>query len=176
MPINPDTLREDIDKRNVNFFAALDGEDDLGVVLRAHIHIEHELKEYILTAIPKPKYVKFADYEYNGVVMLALALGLSDELKAPLVAIGSLRNSFAHRLEMKLSKHDANNLYSTLSADIKSSVQIGYASILKKPQWAHLPKSMKQLPPKQLWATYLLDVRSSIILQTLNTYKQSLVK
>jgi hypothetical protein len=125
MPINPATIRDDINKRNSDFFAALEGEDDLGVVLRAHIHIEHELKEYILTVAPKPEHIKFSDYEYSGVVALALALGLDGKLKPSLLAIGSIRNSFAHKMEMKLTRHDANNLYSVLSADNKSSVPGG---------------------------------------------------
>jgi hypothetical protein len=173
MPINPATIRHEITKRNAKFFEALDGEDDLGVVLRAHIHIEHELKEYILTVAPKPGHIKFSDYEYGSLVALALTLGLDDKLKAPLLAIGSLRNSFAHRLEMKLSRHDANNLYSALSADIKSSVQQGYAATRKMPQWAHLPKLIKELPPKQHWATCVIDIRSAIILETLDAYGRS---
>jgi hypothetical protein len=110
------TLRE-IKDRETKLFSALEGEDDLGVVLRSHIYIEHELKQYILELAPKPEHIKFSDYEYNGMVVLALALGLSPELKAALSSIGSLRNRFAHKLDMTLTMQEANNIYNSLSAD-----------------------------------------------------------
>jgi len=77
---------------------ALRNEDDLGKVVRAHIHIEHELQEFIFFAAPVPDQLKsFDSMEFTEKVQLALLLGLTPDLKAALNATGRLRNKFAHR-------------------------------------------------------------------------------
>jgi hypothetical protein len=43
----PDGYLENLDARERAFFQALEGDDELGMVVRAHIHIEHELREFI---------------------------------------------------------------------------------------------------------------------------------
>lgn len=177
MAITPKTVGRtlrDVDDRGRKLFSALEGEDDLGVVLRAHIYIEHELKEYILELAPKPEHIKFLDYEYNGVVALALALGLSPELKPALSSIGGLRNRFAHKLDMTLTKQEANSVYNSLSAEAKSNVHQGYASMLKMPQYADWPKSIKHLLPKRLFGMCVAIVRTAILLQTLKAYARTL--
>lgn len=170
------TIIDELEDRNNELFVALDGEDDLGIVIRAHVHIEHELKEYILTVAPKPEHIKPSDYDYDGLLALAFTLGLSAELKPALSAIGNLRNKFAHRLDMALTKHEANNLYRALSAKIKSDAHMGYANMKKMPEYAsaNLPKSMKDLPPRRLFGTCVVTLRSFIILQTLKAYARFL--
>src|SRR5450755_668212 len=58
----PDIPNEQ-DARLATFIDALNSEDDLGMVVRAHIHIEHELKEFVTSAAPRPDQVKFPDYD-----------------------------------------------------------------------------------------------------------------
>jgi len=72
----------------------VEGEDDLGVVLRAHIYIEHEIQEYITEVAANPEHIKFRDYDYDSVVAIAFALGLEPELKH-LFSNCNLRNKFA---------------------------------------------------------------------------------
>jgi hypothetical protein len=94
---------------------ALRSEDDLGKMVRAHIHIEHELQDIIFFAAPNPTQLKaFENIEYSEKVRLALILGLNSELKPPLNAIGTLRNKFSHRLDMKIGEDEAKNLIATL--------------------------------------------------------------
>jgi hypothetical protein len=170
------TIIDELEDRNNELFVALDGEDDLGIVIRAHIHIEHELKEFILTVAPKPDQIHFPDYQYDGLLTLALTLGLSGELKPVLSAIGNLRNKFAHRLDMALTKHEANNLYRALSAEVKSDAHLGYANLKRMPKYANagLPKSMRDLSPRRLFGTCVVTLRSFIILQTLKAYARSI--
>ncbi len=68
----PDGYVEGVMKRNEEFLQLLDGEDDLGMVIRAHIHIEHELREFIVAAAPQPAELKLSDYDYASTLKLAI--------------------------------------------------------------------------------------------------------
>ena len=95
-------------------------EDDLGAVIRAHIHIEHELQELIFFAAPNSTQLKrFEEMEFSEKVQLALVLGLQPNLKAALKAAGTLRNKFSHVLDTKLTNDHANDLTGKLPADIR---------------------------------------------------------
>jgi hypothetical protein len=103
---------------------ALSGEDDLGKVVRAHIHIEHELQELIIFAAPSPAQLKkFENMEFSEKLHLALVLGLKAELKPALTAIGTLRNRFAHKLDMKIGEEIANNLIATFAPPARQRLQ-----------------------------------------------------
>src|ERR1700736_5708404 len=95
--------------------AALQRADDLGKVVRAHLHIEHELSDFIYFAAPNPTEVKeFEKTEFSQRVKLALLLGLDPQLKSGLNAAAKLRNKFAHRLETKVGKEEVRNLAANL--------------------------------------------------------------
>ena len=97
-----DFLSERRRKRIESLAEVLRPEDDLGKVVSAHIHIEHELQELIFLAAPNPTQLKpFDRMEYSEKVQLALVLGLNAELKPALSATGNLRNKFSHRLDRK---------------------------------------------------------------------------
>ena len=97
--------------RQSALFRLLDEDDDLGMIIRAHIHLEHELREFILAAAPQPAEVKPSEYDYAGTLRLAMTLGLNPAVEAGLTAVGTLRNKFAHRLEMKLTQREADIIY-----------------------------------------------------------------
>ena len=104
--------------------AALRNEDDLGKVVRAHIHIEHELQDFIFFAAPVPDQLKsFDTMEFTDKVQLALLLGLTPDLRAGLNATGRLRNKFAHKLDMKIGEDEAKNLIATLTPSAKQRFQ-----------------------------------------------------
>jgi hypothetical protein len=165
---------DDLEGRRMKLYAALEGEDDLGVVLRAHIHIEHELKEFALVSAPNPEELKFSHFDYDSVVALALALGLNPALKGALSAIGNLRNKFAHNLDRALSEQDGNNVYNALSPDMKTDAQDGYNNFRKRPKYADLPKSMMKLPPKRLFGICVVQVHMAILVQILHVYERVL--
>ena len=104
--------------------AALRNDDDLGKVVRAHIHIEHELQDVIFFAAPKPNQLKsFDKMEFSDKVHLALVLGLNADLKPALTATGTLRNKFAHRLDTRIGEEEAKNLVATLAPSAKQRFQ-----------------------------------------------------
>jgi hypothetical protein len=119
-----DLLSERRRKRIEALAEVLRAEDDLGKIVRAHIHIEHELQEVIFLAAPKPTQLKpFDRMEYTEKVQLALVLGLNAELKPALNATGNLRNKFSHRLDMKIGEEEATNLISTFTPAAKQQFQ-----------------------------------------------------
>jgi hypothetical protein len=128
----PVVLDEQVQLRANSLAKALGNEDELGIVVRAHIHIEHELREFVTLAAPNPEALKFSEMDFEGTVRLALVLGLDPELKPPLNAAGSLRNKFSHRLEMKLGEQEVNNLFAALTPDKKKTMQQTYNTIMEK--------------------------------------------
>ncbi len=89
---------DDVDER---FVAALLGEDELGVVVRAHIHIEAGINAFLDIAVPHPSLLPRLRYEQR--VRLACALGLHERWFEPLKLLGDIRNRFGHRLDTILT-------------------------------------------------------------------------
>jgi hypothetical protein len=125
----PETFKSLLDERFTKKIEALRQilwkEDELGTVIRAHIHIEHELHDFIYFAAPSPAHLKITDdLEFSEKVSLALLLGLNADLRPALNAAGKLRNKFAHRLDMKLGEEEVKNLVSTLTPAAKQRFQL----------------------------------------------------
>src|SRR6266536_2183612 len=83
-PQNLDTFADLLNDRRKQKIEALSAvlreEDDLGKIVRAHIHIEHELQELIFFAAPNPAHLK-SKMDFSEKVQLALVLGMNPELK-----------------------------------------------------------------------------------------------
>lgn len=97
------------------FYQHLIAEDELGVVVRAHIHLEASLNEFVETLIPYPERLPRLLFEAR--LRLACALGLRDDYFEALKFFGDLRNRFAHKLDAKLDDATLNDLHSKLPAD-----------------------------------------------------------
>jgi hypothetical protein len=108
-------IHDRVRKRYNALVKVLTKEDDLGRVIRAHIYIEHELRDFIFFAAPNPEFVKrFDGVEFSEKVHLALLLGLNRDLRSALSAMGNLRNKFAHALDMKIKEEEVKSLIATL--------------------------------------------------------------
>lgn len=83
------------------FYLALYAEDELGVVIRAQIHIESSVNDFIEKKISNLKTIR--QLRFSQRVELACELGLGADIKQPLKKLGDLRNDFAHKLDTKLS-------------------------------------------------------------------------
>jgi hypothetical protein len=103
--------------------AAVVSEDTLGAVLKGHIHIEHELEEFLIFAAPAPAHVKISSMEFSEKVQLALVLGLNDKLKPSLNALGKIRNKYAHTLDFTLGEEEIAHLIATLPPLAKQGFQ-----------------------------------------------------
>ncbi len=142
-------------KRIKALMAVLQKEDDLGKVVRGHIHIEHELHDFVFFAAPSPDQLKrFDKMEFADKVEVALVLGLSPELRSPLNSTGALRNKFAHQLDMKIGEQETKNLIATLSPVAKQRLQAHLqtafsaapsASLLTEEQQSHFRAQIQLL-------------------------------
>jgi hypothetical protein len=153
------TLLPESDQRA--FIAALMGEDELGVVVRAHIHIEAVLLQLLDRMVVDSAKLKKLDLDYAQRVNLALALGLKLQYGAPLLALGSLRNAFAHRPDAKLSKDRVDNLYKSLAADDRQLVQRCYESTNSK--MLRKAPGLRSLPPKDQFVLMATTMRAMLI-------------
>jgi hypothetical protein len=83
------------------FTRILFAEDELGAVIRAHILIEAQVNGIIESLVIDPKSLPRLRFEQS--VSLLIALGASEELSAPLLEMGRIRNTFAHRVDTRLT-------------------------------------------------------------------------
>ena len=131
------------------FYEALNNEDHLGMVVRAHIHIEHWVENFVSASMPfYEKYKGQLDAGYETKVLLCCAMGLTPDLKSPLKAIGTLRNKFAHQPNFKLSESTVKSIYETLSSEHKQQLQDTYSKLAStfgrsEKKYAALPYDLK---------------------------------
>lgn len=103
-------------------------EDDVGLVLRGHLHIEHQLMELISIALPFKERCDWSRIGYRGKIELALSCGLREDMRQPLKSIGSLRNNFAHDLGANIEKKKVMDIYNGLSERLRKGVKVSYAA------------------------------------------------
>ena len=111
-------------KIDEEFSRHLTAEDELGVIIRAHIHVEASLNEIVVALVPFPDDLPRLNYEPK--LKLACALGLKQDRFQPLKRLGDLRNSFGHRLDATLSDSKVNELYGALCTEDKDLIAAAY--------------------------------------------------
>ena len=140
-----------------SFYQELCAEDELGSVIRAHLHVEQSLNSLLSTQIPYSKELDSLNLDYSSLVHLSLAMGLPKDYKSPLLNLGSIRNKFAHKKNYKLLKSDSNNFYKSFAAKDKEIIQEGYAAIKSlKVKWANLP-------PKDVFVLCTLTINNVLL-------------
>lgn len=132
-------------------------DDDLGVIVRAHIYIETELDEFIRARLDQPEALKSLKLDFDGRANLAVGLGLDKGLKALISSIGSLRNDFAHNLRGEIGRQEANNLRKAMKPPYIDACRVAYKKTLDKLQSTDKPKSINDLPPKDQVILYLVN-------------------
>jgi hypothetical protein len=138
------------------FFEDLNREDDLGLVVKAHLHIEHQLAEFIQVSMPSPDRCDWTRVGFAAKLEIALGLGLPEHLRKPLEAVGKLRNSFAHNLRYSQAQVDAVALYNGLPARLHTGVKETYRAL----RGADLKPS--KLSNRDLLVIMLLNLRQAV--------------
>lgn len=111
-----------------SFLDSLNSEDELGVVIRSHIHVEQYLNKLIEKLNVSAKYLEKMELTYFQTVQLAIGLGLDPRFESALYKLGKLRNDFAHNIRGDLTENDAKSLYQCFSGSEKNTLQ----SLVKK--------------------------------------------
>jgi hypothetical protein len=132
---------------NDNLKTALEGEDDLGVVIRSHIIVEQYLNQLIESMMVDISSYRSVEIDYHSKVKLAVALGLNKRFAPFLNSLGTLRNDFAHKLRPEIKKQDANNLYKCLHETDKKILETSLIKTTKE-LGNQVPK-LNQCTPKQ---------------------------
>lgn len=143
--------------------AALMNEDPLGMVIRAHIHIEKLLIDFLEVRMPKTA-LAVLKLDFDRRVHLAIAFGLPTEFKAALHFVGSLRNRFAHQLDAALTKEDAKNFARALGPENREISRQSYLLTHRRLASAKQPADMKALPPRDQVMLHLVTLWTGVAL------------
>lgn len=96
-----------------DFHEALEREDDLGAVIRAHVVIDNLVATMIQGELANPKAIRLETFEVK--VKLAEALGLIDERqRGALLRFNKIRNRFGHTLAKDLDDDEVEQFLNTL--------------------------------------------------------------
>ncbi len=144
------------------FKKALESEDELGLVIRAHIHIEASLNQFINCNVVHSSHLSKMQLDYAQKVHLAVCLGLLPKYASPLLALGKLRNYFAHQPETQLSQDRVKALYDSLSSDDKSLVQDSHQRARKKTPDSKIP-TFSRLSPKAQFIMLSISMRALLL-------------
>lgn len=107
----------------------LSAEDELGVVIRAAVYVEHQLDALIEALTVNAAAVKRLQLDYSRKGDLAIAVGLTPRLRAPLSALGNIRNDFAHELTTSLTLDRVKSFYSSFDGIDKQIINDTYARV-----------------------------------------------
>lgn len=128
------------------FIKDLTHEDELGAVVRAHLHIEASLNKILEEITEKPDLLPRLRFEQK--IKLAAALGLREDLILPLKILGDIRNKFSHRLDAKLTKEmmkDANEAFAWANENHRVRAQVSSGKKLSRLDEFEKPKDMFML-------------------------------
>ena len=112
------------------FYSHLTAEDELGVVVRAHIHIEASIIDFVRARVPFPDDLPRLQYEAR--LRLAIALGLKPQYFESLKLFGDIRNTFGHNLDATLAETRINELFSKLPKEAQEITLKAYVMIVEQ--------------------------------------------
>ncbi|MED3038590.1 hypothetical protein P4313_26950 [Bacillus tropicus] len=112
-------LERDVDE----FMKATNEEDELQIVLRGHLYIEHEIERLLRNHLVKPDAILSDRFMFMSKLNLAVALGLlSDDEKKPYKILNDLRNDYAHELNYKMTGKALRRLVQSMNKEIKGDI------------------------------------------------------
>lgn len=90
----------------------LDGDDELQVIVRGHLYLEHVLIEFLSEAMRYPDAVDLRRVPYGLKMDLCVGLGmLSKSLVPPMNKVNEFRNRVAHNLNYAFTDQDKSDFY-----------------------------------------------------------------
>jgi hypothetical protein len=111
------------DHELVRFVFDLRKDDPLRMLVRAQTHIEHALRQFIIANAPSPRHTEPEELDFEGIVRLAMILGLNSEIKPALMALNSLQRKFVRRIDMEFGSQEADNFYNLLGSTLKNMLR-----------------------------------------------------
>lgn len=145
------------------YLKVLQGEDLMGVVIRAHIYIEHQLNDLLDAAVADARALKGLNLDYNGKVTLATALGLDRSYRPMLSCVGKLRNSFAHNLDAEVGPQQIADLKTAMGRHYDVAQQ---SLALTDKKMGNPPRKLSSLDAREHLLLMLITIWSAIATQT----------
>ena len=121
-----------MNKNDKVLFAELVREDNIGLVLRGHLHVERKLIAFISRQLLYPERIDWGKIDYTGKVELALSCGLEVDIRPALEHLQTLRNNFAHSLNAKIEPNWVLVAYNGLPRPVKDEVEAAYKALGKQ--------------------------------------------
>ena len=110
-------------------FTDLKREDDVGLVIRGHLHVENQLIDFISNTLLHSEKCDWEKIGYSGKVELVFVCGLFDGMWVILEKLGELRNDFANNLNAIIDPKWVLNTYNGLSAQLKKDLEKSYKTM-----------------------------------------------
>lgn len=140
------------------FAKDLGADDETGLVIRTHAHIESGLRHYIDCAVSFPEHLP--KLTYDAVVRLACALGFDAAHLGALRGLGALRNYFGHRHDAKLTEKNVNELLSAFGE--RRQLVISTYQDLRATERVSGPQTFDALHPYNKFVVVALCLRALI--------------
>ncbi|WP_415883805.1 hypothetical protein ACMXYN_04650 [Neptuniibacter sp. PT8_73] len=147
---------------NELFEQALFNEDELGSVIKAHLHIEYLINEVLILLAPSPQHINSLKLDYAGKITLLCILGMNPEFKPMLSTLGTMRNNFAHDPFYKLDKSTVKNLYNSLPPVDKENFHNAVRETRNSEEHRHV-KPYKELSPRDQFILIVVVIRTIIL-------------
>lgn len=139
-------------------FKTLGNNDTLAIVVKCAIFIEAEITELLSGGLHNPKALDKLDLTYFQRCGLVVAIGLDPRFLPPLNALGKIRNKFAHRLDAKLAKSEADAFYESFDS-IDKKIIITAAKDVETTRG----KRFSQLDPMDRFILCAVALRAAIV-------------
>jgi len=130
------------------------------MVLRAHIHVEASLNDLLDLVIPIPEHLPSLRYRQR--VELACAMGLKPQYRSALIALGEIRNAFAHKLDSQLSEDRITKLYQAFAPEDRELLQTSYEAS-KSRMLVEKGPSFSDLGPRDRFVIMALVLKSALV-------------
>jgi hypothetical protein len=131
----------------------LSNEDDLGAIVRGHIVVEATLNELLEKLVFWEEYLPSLRFEQK--IKLCAALGMDPELIEPLKELGNMRNTFSHKIKIRLSMKMVQKFYVTFNENDKEIINSNIclvSGVGRKDE----AKLLSNMHPKQLFIFVLV--------------------
>lgn len=116
-------LKIKLDKDMLEFMKATNDEDELQIILRGQLYIEHEIEKLLRLRMVEPEVYFSKNPMFNSKLNLVVALGLLPKNKMSAYnKLNALRNKFAHELKYKVTKVKMDELVSTMDTELKAEI------------------------------------------------------
>lgn len=148
---------EESDARLKKLLRALDAEDALGMVIRAHIHIESMLIGLVEREIKNPEFMP-KGLRYEQRVSLACALGLRGDVHPALRALGEIRNAFGHKPDTRLDRPMVAKLLNAFSQDHKDAIAAFHEDLYSIAESGVKNKRLNEASPREQFISCVLHL------------------